>query len=48
MAAKPQQKLDLERELCEALSLNASILQIKSEAVRGEHVLLDGGASHHV
>ena len=48
MAAKNQQKLELERELCEALSLNASILQIKSEAVIGEHVLLDGGASHHV
>jgi len=48
MAAKNKQKLEMERELCEALSLNASILQMKREDMIGEHVLLDGGTSHNV
>ena len=48
MAARNKQKLEMEKELCEALSLNASILQMKLEDMIGEHVLLDGGASHNV
>ena len=48
MATRTQQKLEWEKELCEVLTLNANILRIKSDAIRGEDVLLDGGASHHV
>ena len=48
MAARTQQKLEWEKELCEVLTLNANVLRIKSDAIRGEDVLLDGGASHHV
>ena len=48
MAVRHKQKEDMEKELYAILSLRASTLQIRPIGMIGDHVLLDGGASHHV
>ena len=48
MTVRHKQKEHMEKELNEALLLRATTLQVRPIGLEGDHVLLDGGASHHV